>query len=664
MTIETTAKPSKTKRIILLILLGFLLLILLWLGLKTWRIYQTGQALLARKAEVETLMADGFLSIEPDKAESLILDTRENIQTLKQETAVFMPLTPYLGWVPKIGSTLVIAPELVTMADSGIDTAAYAVRGLKPALAILQDDTNSDKSMIGQLSGVLVDAVPDLVAANEKLAEVASARALITNEKELPYRVQSLFALADEWLPFAQDALTVTAVLPEMLGENGSRTYLIMAQNEDELRPTGGYISGAGTMVVNNGEIASLEMVDAFQIDNWREKPYDFPPQPLYDYMGFDLFLFRDSNFWPDFPTSAEKAMDLYSYGQDLPPLDGVIAIDQEFLRLLVEATGAITIPESNVTITPKNTIETLQNAWGERSTDDTKWVGNRKAFIGIFASTIIDYIQSNFSEIDPLAFAQNMNRAVTEKHLQIYMRNPNANTILDQINWNGRLENPNAQDFLAVIDTNMGFNKVNLHIDRTIDYHITLNGEGSGKVSLAITYTHTSKGPAPECSHYNFDVYAEGGSYLDLAENCYWNYQRVYVPEGSQLISASDHPVPAEFMRSGQPINTVTNSFTEQAGLTTFDNFLVVPYGQSLVSEYVYSLPIVTISNENNINQYQLTLHKQASTTPESASISITLPKGVQFLDASLEPSIIEGQTILFDIILDADKTITLTYQ
>ena len=216
MTTETST-PPKTKRIIFLILFGLLLLIIFWLSLKTWRVYQAGQSLLARQAEVENLLVDGITNIDPDKAESLVMETREDIKVLKAETAVFMPLTPYLGWVPKVGSTLVNAPALMTMADSGIDGAAFAVRGLKPTLAIMQNDSNpSEASMISQLSNVLIDANPDLTAANEKLAEVAAARAEIKTIETLPWRLRTLFALSDEWLPFAQESLALTAVLPEI----------------------------------------------------------------------------------------------------------------------------------------------------------------------------------------------------------------------------------------------------------------------------------------------------------------------------------------------------------------------------------------------------------------------------------------------------------------
>ncbi|PID85643.1 MAG: hypothetical protein CSB13_07075 [Chloroflexi bacterium] len=670
MTSESTPHPTKQKRIIFWALFTLIIVFVAWLGIKTWRIYHTGQALLDRKTEIETLVSAGITNIDPEKAESLVMDTRADIHTLKSETAVFMPLTPYLGWVPKVGPTLTAAPAFMAMAESGIDAAAYAIRGLKPALIIWQNPRETEASMLSQLSEVLVDAAPDLAAANHELSEVAAARSHITNTQEQPEQIQTWLNLSDTLLPFAQKGLTLTAVLPEMLGRNGARTYLVIAQNQDELRPTGGFISGAGTLVVENGSIENLQMVDAYRIDNWQEKPYDFPPQPFYDYMGIDLFLFRDSNFWPDFPTSAEKAMDLYSYGQDLPPLDGLIALDQEFFRLLVEATGPIFIEESNLTITSQNSIETLQNAWsqgsvtGEDEESNADWFKNRKAFIGIFATAILDYIENDFSAVDPLRLIQNIQKAIDEKHIQLYMRDPTVQSKLDDINWDNRLENQQGQDFLAIAETNMGFNKVNHIIERSIHYHATLDADEGGTAKLNITYTHPGQGKIEDCIQFDWGIYNTGGNYLELTDRCYWNYLRVYVPGGSQLISATEHTVPGQAMRSGNPVNTTANTLIEKIGLTTFDNFLMVPYGQDVTSEFHYTLPKITNLDGQGTHQYQLTIQKQAGTGTDPVEVLITLPPGKTLLTAEPSPVSVNGQQISFSFALNTDKTISLTYQ
>ncbi|MGC8000595.1 DUF4012 domain-containing protein, partial [Salmonella enterica] len=86
---------------------------------------------------------------------------------------------------------------------------------------------------------------------------------------------------ADKWLPQAESGLRFSPIAPEMMGLSELRRYLVVAQNDDELRATGGFISGAGVIAVENGRIASFDFKDAYQVDDWRNKPYDIPPEPL-----------------------------------------------------------------------------------------------------------------------------------------------------------------------------------------------------------------------------------------------------------------------------------------------------------------------------------------------------------------------------------------------
>jgi hypothetical protein len=116
--------------------------------------------------------------------------------------------------------------------------------------------------------------------------------------------------------------------------------------------------------------------------------------------------------------------------------------------------------------------------------------------------------------------------------------------------------------------------------------------------------------------------------------------------------------------MRQGKPITSVSDVLLEQAGLTTWDNFLLVPYGQSVSTNFQYLLPQITTMTDNNVNQYQLTIRKQAGTGSDSAKISVELPPGTTLVDATPKPSKIDEKTIFFDQILDTDKIITVTYE
>jgi hypothetical protein len=115
---------------------------------------------------------------------------------------------------------------------------------------------------------------------------------------------------------------------------------------------------------------------------------------------------------------------------------------------------------------------------------------------------------------------------------------------------------------------------------------------------------------------------------------------------------------------RNGQPIEGSGTAFSEQPGFTTLSNFLLVPFGEKVSSDLQYQLPQVTSTNEDGLHQYSLTIRKQAGTLPEPVSITVTLPDDASFIESDIKPDIINNKTITFDIILNADKTITLSYQ
>ncbi|MBP7592946.1 MAG: DUF4012 domain-containing protein [Chloroflexi bacterium] len=665
----TTAEPSaptqpRKRKFIWITILVLVLLLIGWLGLKAWRIAQTTQSLLARQAEAETLAANGLARLDPDKTEALVMGVRSDVLTLQKEVAPFLPLMPYLGWVPKYGSTLVIAPQLLDMAVAGLDTAAYSIRGLKPALVIMQPGGDSQESALTVLAQSLANAEPDLRAANDSFAGVMAARAAIGDTSNLPGRVQDLFAKADEWLPLAEDGLQFALIAPAMMGMDGPRRYLVIAQNEDELRPTGGFISGAGIITMIDGRIQDFTFTNAYNIDNYLEKPYDIPPEPLEKFMGLELFLFRDANFWPDFPTSAETLMDLYSYGQDAPQLDGAIALDQRFLQLLIEALGTVTIPDENLALNAGNLTDALRQAWGvQEGQNAQEWVTTRKDFLGPFAGAIKNKIETDFSSIDLQKLAANMNTAVQTKHLQIYTRHPQEQAVLDELGWDGRLAPAPNSDFLAIVDTNVGYSKANIYVEKTADYNVTLDDAGA-HAALTLQYTHTRPDNGQPCIHYNINVYNDLPDYLTLADACYWNYLRIYVPEGSQLITSTVHTIPGESHIFGQTWQGPAQVLSETAGLTTFANYLLLPMGQTLESRYEYLLPTVVSADENGRKTYHLDVIQQAGNHPFPFNAAITLPEGAQVLSATPAPTAVNGRTLQFKLNIDTNSQITVQYQ
>jgi len=348
------------RRLALLILLCGFLLIVIWLGIKVWRLVDIARALPAYEERFAALAEDGLANADPDETEALVLELRADVVTLRREVRPLLPLARLFTWAPKVGPLFAEAGPLLEIADSGTEAAAYAIRGLKPLLAAVQQP-DPTTSTVARAVPILAAAKPDLQRAATALDRTVAARAQIEEPEALPWRVQTTLAQMDDKLYLA-DMLDLLVVAPELLGADGPRHYLIVAQNEDEVRATGGFISGAGLLVVDGGQIRSLDFQDASLIDAWGNsfsltKPYEVAPEPLWTLMGVQLMLFRDANYWPDFPTSAQKLMALYEYGQDYPALDGVIAIDQHFLQLLLNSTGPLEVSELEMTVSASNVV-------------------------------------------------------------------------------------------------------------------------------------------------------------------------------------------------------------------------------------------------------------------------------------------------------------------
>jgi len=640
-----------------------MVILLIWAGMKTWRIYQASTSLLARQAELELMLADGPGNIDVDAAEDFVYGLRSDVASLDNEIGFMTPVLPLLGWLPKIGPLAASAPQLMEMADAGTEAAAYAFRGMKPALLLLQEESN-DSSAIPKMLQILELGKTDMAQASLSMDRVVAARDQIDNVDELPWRVRTLLAQADEWLPFGQAGLKMTLVLPDLMGLNGPRRYLIIAQNEDELRATGGFLTGAGLVEVAKGQITKLEFQDANLVDAWGNgwklnKPYGDPPKALAEVMLLDLFLFRDANFWPDFPISAEKAMDLYSYGQDVPPLDGAIAIDQKFVELLVSGTGPVMIPDTGEIISETNAIASMQDAW---TLEDG--LHNRKAFLGVFAQAIRNRLENELSGVDPVHLARQISTSLTNKNLQLHVRDPLTSAVLSEVGWDGRLYPPTGHDALMSVDYNAGYNKANKFIVKDMSYHVHLAEDGSAQADLTIIHTHTGEDTGEPCWQGTLQVYQDKGQYQDLTNKCYWNYLRVYVPENSQLISGPRHIVPAETWFGDFDWDRPTEEFTELPGFTTFSNFMLLPRGSEVTSQFVYDLPSTIVKNNGKFQQYQLQLHKQAGAAARPVEIAVTLPEGAQFVSAQPEPDLKERDTIHFTIDLDSDNFITVIYK
>jgi hypothetical protein len=396
--------------------------------------------------------------------------------------------------------------------------------------------------------------------------------------------------------------------LPWLLGMDGPRTYLVLVQNNHELRPTGGFIAAVGRVSVDKGRLTDLDFADSYQFYS-EQSTYPPAPQPMRDHMAIELLVMRDANWSPDFPTSAQMARALYAQETGVQ-VDGIFTVDLNAVKLLVGALGALDVPGADEPITADNIEEQVIRFWEKPATSDNvisdgwdiDWYTKRKDFVPAIAKAALERVQSGADYGALLAAAQ---AAMDARSIQGWVNNPQVQGVLNAAHWDGGLQPVAGADFLAVVDTNMGYNKVDAAMQRALEYSVTwpqTAGEGA-LATVSITYTHPITTPDPGCNpapHY-------GSTYADMIARCYFDYVRVYAPAGSELVTAK-----------GVDGATITSRRGER-GTQEFAGFFVLPPGGQQQVTFTYHLP-AGLTPDN----YRLILQRQSGTQPLPVLLNI----------------------------------------
>lgn len=244
-------------------------------------------------------------------------------------------------------------------------------------------------------------------------------------------------------------------------------------------------------------------------------------------------------------------------------------------------------------------------------------------------------------------------------------MRDPALAAVFDALNWDGRLENPTNQDVIAVVDANMGYNKVNMFVERTLNYEVVMSGDGRAQATLTVQYTNNAPFEPGEtgCFQDTIEDYSQGPQYLELADECFWNYVRVYAPDGSDLITSSTHTVPAETQYHGQGWHSAAHTVNEFTGWQTFANYLLVPQQESVSAIFAYTLPETVVQQQGQDTVYRLFINHPAGAQVDTMHIIIHLPTGATVRQTSPEASL-NGNTATFDLTVAQDTLFTIHYR
>jgi hypothetical protein len=652
------------------IFLGALLLLLLLAGIKAQRVWGLARSLQQRLDQLQALAdgnAEGGLGAVGDSLRGAHAD----LDALRSEVGFLLPLTRSLGWVPGVGGDLQAAPALLDVALSVTEAGTIAFDGLQPLVALTEGaGEEGEGETLARVLRILTDARPDLQTAQDRLAEALKRRADV-DQTGLSGRTANLVARLDRYLPLMQTALDGGRLLPDLAGASGKRVYLVLAQNEDELRATGGFISAVGLLTLHDGQLVDVTFEDSYAVDDFSH-PYPAPPSPLLRYMGSQLWVFRDANWWPDFPTSAQRALELYHISRELA-VDGILAVDQRTLQTIVAALEPLEVENWPEPVTGQNVISLIRLAWspddaGDQSGTDGAWWVQRKRFIGDLFGALQAKVEDAPGQVNWLALSRAVFQALDERHLQIWLADASspAAELLAEQGWDGALR-PATSDYLLVVDANLGFNKANAAVQERLDYRVLVYTDGTAQATLTARHANSSSGQAACDPQPRY-----GADYADLINRCYWDYLRVYAPAGSQLYAATAHPVAADLLVTGERQTGAAEVLPKESGKAVFGSFFVLPHGQETETRFVYQLPSATLERQDDGWRYRLFVQKQAGTDAVPLRVTLQLPPGSSV--TSFTPSDTAGggaavqrpepDTVVFDVTLAKDQVFDVYFQ
>jgi hypothetical protein len=615
---------------------------------------RVGLSLREHLAQAQALMGEAQAA-DPVTACELVQDLRDDVARLDRYAGGLVWLAPALGWLPGVGGDLRAAPHLLDVADGLTEAGALLCDALGPALSAFAGvDADSPDPSLDEIAHLLSEEKAVLEQALAATERAQAAWAQVDSDGLSPWLAGKI-ELLDRALPLLRTGLEAAVVAPEFLGMNGSRTYLILAQNEDELRPSGGFISGAGEMRVEEGRLAAMVFRDSYAVDDFSQ-PYPDAPEPLRRYMGFDLWVFRDSNWSPDFPTSARQAISLYRPGYSVT-IDGVIAVDQHAVQQLVGVLGSLEVEGADGPVTEQTVIPYMRQAWApEDEAVDEEWWAQRKAFMGNLAWSAWNRV--NEGQVNWAALSRVLLQLLEEKHVLIYLENLDAAAVLAEQGWDGALRS-GPGDYLMVVDANIGYNKANAQVQEEIAYQIDLRSSPL-QATLALVHANTGTVGVPCIPEARYDPV-----YEQMINRCYWDYLRVYVPEESSLLEATEIPVSgAALLSSAADAGDITVQPAEEGPWLTFGVLGLVPPTVSQTRTFVWTLPAEVVSWEDDEGWYSLRVQKQPGTRGHPLIVRIRLPEGGTLLDAVPEPSSVEGDWVTYQLTLDGDREFELRFE
>jgi Protein of unknown function (DUF4012) len=355
-------------------------------------------------------------------------EARATLAELQEQTRAATSVTSAADWragtsVPVVGRSLAAVRTVASVLDDLSRHALPTVVDLAGALQMRTFLPHGGRVNLAPLQA----AAPAIEAVDATVRRDRDTVAAIATEGLLPAVRDAVVQLRDgldRVRSLTGNAARAAVLMPDLLGANGSRTYLVLFQNLAEARATGGI---AGAFLVCRADHGRLRIIDqgsaAAALMSFPRPvlPLDPGQRALYtDRLGT---FPADVNLGPDFPTAAALAREMYRRRSGRA-VDGVLATDPVALSYLLRATGPVPTP-AGPPLTATNAVRVLlADAYARmRSTAD------KDAFFASAARQVFEVLSRG--RADPALALPALTRSVAEHRLLAWSAHPEQQALI-----------------------------------------------------------------------------------------------------------------------------------------------------------------------------------------------------------------------------------------
>jgi hypothetical protein len=522
-------------------------------------------------------------------------------------------LVSWVKYTPFFGGYIKDADHAFIAVGHGLDTADILLEAIAPYADVMGFAGSETMEGVESAEDKIIFILDTLGKISPQLDEVSSKAILIESEisqinpKRYPKSIKGValreqLTTIQESLRSSKEALAnikpLLELVPQLLGQPDAKNYLLVFQNEAEIRPSGGFLTAVAILRAHKGKITPLLTKDIYELDALfgNREP---APDPIKKYLPLVYnWHLRDMNLSPDFTVSMDQFLPNYKKVATNSDFDGVIAMDTQIVVDLLKVIGKVGVAnwgEYHAEITPECNCPQVVYKMEDYATRPTYYIKeNRKGMIGPLMHSILLNAMNSPKKLWP-QFIEIGLKNIKSKHIMFYFPdNKDMQAVTESFNASGRIKDFDG-DYFHLNDTNFAGAKSNLYVNQAVDQEIEVDSHGA--ITKTVTITYTNPEPQDDCN------LESGGLCLN---GLLRDWVRVYVPEGSELIEVL-----------GSDIDQITS---KDLGKTVFEAFIELRPESRTKLIIKYKLPFKHDQN----NPYNLLIQKQPGSKDHDYTVTL----------------------------------------